>query len=173
MKRLFKWLKKIFFSSSEFESIPEVIDDSEKIARGIYSPINVNPKNNKLKSNAFKPPPGLDEISVNRVDHSTPKFCKMIGKKNESVSKNRIFYGLAILLAKEIKSFGADLVYTPIKSPKTDRNIFHSDIKIGYKPERGKPLPAEYQLIVNNLASTSRFFPDTNPSSEDWTDEIY
>lgn len=159
MKKKLNSLLKLFPLSKK-KTIPDSFEDSEKILRSVYSPININKNGDRIKSNAFKPPPDLDEVSVNRLSYTTPDFCKQLSKKNQSV--NRKFYGFALLYVKEIFKCEADIVYSPL-----EENKFHSDIKIGYKPEKGVPLPAKYQKKVKDLTDNSRFFKDLG-SSELW-----
>ena len=83
--KIFNCLKNIFRQSKENSNdfhpdadnnIPREISDTENIARFIFSPINVNPKNDNLKPNCFKPPAGNDEVSVNRYDFTNENFLK-------------------------------------------------------------------------------------------------
>lgn len=89
------------------QDLPIVVADSENIARFIFSPINVNPKNNNLKPNFLKPPTGLDEVSVNRYDYTDGSFLKTLGLQMQNPKKE--FYGLAIFTAKSIRDNKFDL----------------------------------------------------------------
>lgn len=61
-------------------NLPLEIENSEKIARSIFSPVNVT-KSEKLRTNAFKSPPNIDEVSVNRLDYANATICKKLSKK--------------------------------------------------------------------------------------------
>ena len=82
---MIKKLKNLLTSFKGFkiefrQNIPQLIANDEKIVRSIFSPINLN-KNQTLKFNAFRPPANSDEISVNRLNYTTPSFCKALSKK--------------------------------------------------------------------------------------------
>jgi hypothetical protein len=104
--KIFNCLKNIFRQSKENSNdfhpvadnnIPREISDTENIARFIFSPINVNPKNDNLKPNCFKPPAGNDEVSVNRYDFTNENFLKKIALQMQAPKKE--FYGLAMVKA--------------------------------------------------------------------------
>lgn len=146
--------------------IPEEIKDDEKIARFVFSPINVNPKTGKLKSNCYRPPSGYDEVSVNRVDYTTPNFLKSIALKMQN--SNRNYFGFGIINAKDIRDSNSDIIYTP-KHNLLDYNPFHSDIKIGYQVKPGEELPAEISNKIQKMIKATRLYQDKNPESNDWT----
>lgn len=148
-------------------SLPSDISYEENIARYIFSPINVNEKNNNLKNNCLKPPTGSDEVSVNRFDYTDESFLKNLGL--EMQKPNKEFYGLAFFKAQLVIENNFDLVYTPIPSV----NEFHSDIKIGYVVERDVELPAEINEKIRNIIKNTKLFKDTNTDTSNWIgDEI-
>tara|TARA_R110002167_G_scaffold121052_2_gene299298 strand:- start:3118 stop:3636 length:519 start_codon:yes stop_codon:yes gene_type:complete len=168
---LLEFFKNLFFRKKDDEDkLPFEINDDERIVRSLFSPINFN-KSGELKSNAFRTPPEKDEVSVNRLDYTTATFCKKLSKKIENPSYDRSYFGLALLTAKEIRNSNSDVIYTPILNEKDLSNSFHSDIKIGYIPKRGEPLPAEFQLKVIKLTEKARLFLDPNPNSLNWEGE--
>jgi hypothetical protein len=148
--------------------LPKKIDDSEKIVRAIFSPINIKISNNKqsIKPNAYRSPSGKDEVSVLRQDYCSPTFCKQYAKKSHDPENRRTYFGFGLLTAAKIRRFDANVVYTP----KID-NDYHADITIGYIPQKGEELPAEYQLIIYKMANASKFYIDPNPSSNKWEGE--
>ncbi|HMR87801.1 MAG TPA: hypothetical protein PKD51_06590 [Saprospiraceae bacterium] len=147
--------------------LSQTIADSENIARFIFSPINVNPTSNKLKPNCLKPPTGLDEVSVNRFDYTDENFLKSTGLQMQNPKK--LFYGLAIMRAKNIRDNNFDIVYSPIKYS----NIYHSDIKIGYFVEKDVELPAEISAKIRNILNETKLFVDKDTSQSIWVgDEI-
>ena len=159
LKNFFKsWVNKL-----KRNNIPTYFQPSENIVRAIFSPINLK-KNGALNNNAFKPPAGLDEISVNRLSLTSIDFCKTHSKKIENVEQDRSYHGFANLTVQEIHKVNCSIVYSPLPD-----NLFHADIQIGFIPQKGKPLPAEYQYKVQMLAKTSRFYIDPNPQSNIWT----
>lgn len=179
LKKVQVWLNSLraysFFSkektvktNSESLNIPTIIDDKEKIVRSIFSPVNVNIKTNKLRPNSFRSPAGIDEVSVNRLDFSNANFCKNISKEIENPSNKRTYFGLAVLIAKEIRDLKANVVYSPIIEPEADINPYHSDIKVGYIKPKGQEAPAEINYIIQNLTNKARFYVDPDPTSNEW-----
>ncbi|CAN5173535.1 hypothetical protein BH23BAC1_BH23BAC1_40800 [soil metagenome] len=151
--------------------IPLKIDDAETIVRSVFSPINIHKKKGSLLSNTFRSPHGLDEVSVNRLDYTTVHFCKTISLKIEDPDNRRSYFGFATLKAKEIRETKSEVFYTPILEPEESFNEYHSDIKIGYISLKGEPLPAEFQLKVDELTSMAKLYKDPDPNSLEWKGE--
>lgn len=147
------------------EKLPAVIRDNEAILRIIFSPLNVSKDGKTVKPNAYRPPPGKDEISVVRANYCSLKFCKKYGKKIQSAENKKNYFGFGILYAIEIRELDADVLYTPIRPD----NIYHSDIKIGFIPKKGEELPAEYQYKVRQMAKKARLIEDPNPNIDEWS----
>ena len=174
--KIFNCLKNIFRQSKENSNdfhpvadnnIPREISDTENIARFIFSPINVNPKNDNLKPNCFKPPAGNDEVSVNRYDFTNKNFLKKIALQMQAPKKE--FYGLAMVKASTIRESNFKVVYTPIHNI----NPFHSDVKIGYTVEKDVELPAEISFQIRNILKNTILFKDSDNSIDNWIgDEI-
>jgi polynucleotide 5'-kinase involved in rRNA processing len=175
--KIFKCLRNIFQQSNKkleesnvaenSLNIPRDISNEENIARFIFSPINVNPKNNNLKINCLKPPMGYDEISVNRFDYTDKDFLKNIALDMQAPKKE--FYGLAIVKAQSIRENKFDVVYTPIK----ESNPFHADIRIGYIVEKDVELPAEISAQIREILKSTLLFKDPDTSKRNWVgDEI-
>lgn len=157
LKNILHRCKSIFYSKSKYVKqidIPYEIDNKESIARFIFSPININVKTNKLKSNCLKPPVGSDEISVNRFDYADKPLLKKIATKMQSPQKN--YYGLAIMNAGVIRENNFEIVYTPIKN----KNPYHSDIKIGYIVEKDVELPAEISAQIREILKNTSLQKD-------------
>lgn len=146
--------------------IPDSFSNDEKIARSIFSPINLTKDLKSIKANAFKPPSGLDEISVNRLNYTTETFCKQISVQLQNPEYKKNYFGLGLLYVNEIYESDCDIVYTPLKT-----NPSHSDIKIGYIPQKGEPLPGEFLKKTKNLANKARLFQDFNLDSDKWEGE--
>lgn len=161
LSALFKKKKKAIY-------LPEKVDDVEKISRSIFSPINVN-KSNQLKTNAFRSRKDEDEVSVNRLDYTTPNFCKAFSKKIEQPDNNRNYFGLAILSTEEIRNIDADVISSPVKEPKELINPFHADLTVGYIVKKGEEIPAEISYKVKKITQTARFYKDPNPTDLNWT----
>nr|WP_319401014.1 hypothetical protein [uncultured Carboxylicivirga sp.] len=157
-------------STDKEPSIPNEIDNTERIVRFIYSPFHLNKKKNKVIAGAYKTPLGMDEVSVNRFNYTNANFCKKHGKKGQDLP-SKTFFGLSMLNAHEIKETESEVVYTPILE-KERKNPFHSDIKIGFTPiVKGEPFPAEFQQKIHQMAKTSRLYIDENLDSDNWEGE--
>ena len=145
--------------------IPEHFEKDEKLVRIIFSPFHLNKKDaTKITHAAFRPPPEIDEVSVNRLNFTTATFCKQQGKAMNSATKT--FCGLASIRHSVVLQEGV-FVRT---SPKTD-NPFHADIFYGVVLQRGAPMPAEMSLILKRLAASAHFYLDMNKESEVWEGE--
>ncbi len=156
--------------SNNATSIPYEFSNTEKITRSIFSPINVK-KDDTLRNNAFTTPPNKDEVSVNRLNYTTPNFIKKISKFISNPQAGRNYYGIGVIDVKEIYESNSDIVYTPNKvtiNKITIDNKFHSDIKIGFVKEVGKPLPMKYAYKVEQMVQKARFYKDKNPNSNYW-----
>lgn len=170
--RISSYLKNIFRQSKENVinshpadqiNIPRDISDNENITRFIFSPINVNPKNDNLRPNCFKPPAGYDEVSVNRFDFTDENFLKTLALKMQAPKKN--FYGLAMVKAYTIRENKFDVIYTPIENT----NPYHADVKIGYTVEKEVELPAEISFQIREILKKTSLFKDTDSSTDNWT----
>jgi hypothetical protein len=144
---------------------PREIGDAEAIARGICSPYHV--KNGKLRLNAYWPPNDTDEVSVMRATWIGADACKQRAKELENPSQRKIYKGLAILSAKQIRDSDAGIVDT--------REIFegHADIKHGIVPSKGEPPPPEKLQVLHGrakaLAALANYYPDPEPASLNWS----
>ncbi|MCE7042012.1 hypothetical protein [Dyadobacter sp. CY312] len=150
--------------------IPHTIADHETIVRIIFSPINVKflkDGSRQILPNAFRSPADIDEVSVIRLAYSTADFCKNLGKSNEKPSEKRRYFGLASITAEQVRSIQADIVSTPKR-----QNPAHADIKIGFIPKKGEPLPTEYRIKIDELAKRATFYQDPNPESKVWEGQI-
>lgn len=152
---MLKYLRNLFKSSksNKVNLLSSEIAFTEKIARSIFSPVNVT-KSNTLRANTYKSPANIDEVSdLDKI--ANPKQSR--------------FGGVAILYKSDIIECDADVVYSPILEPKENLNIYHSDIKVGFIKEKGQELPAEINYKVSKLIEKSRFYIDPNPNTENWT----
>ena len=143
---------------------PSEIAVEEAIARGICSRYHV--KRGKLKPDAYWPPYDSDEVSVMRVSWIGADACKRHAKDLEDPEEGKIYKGLAILSARQIRQSGATLIDT--------REVFqgHADICHGIVPRRGEPLPADQLKTlrdrVKTLATLANYYPDPDPAAEGW-----
>lgn len=149
--------------------IPDNIEGNEKIIRAIYSPINLHKKGKRINNSFYKPRAGEDEISVNRLDYTTPFFLKNLAKTFENKENRRNYFGFSVLKSQEINDAGLNIVYSPIENP---RNPFHADIKLGYTVEKNIQLPSEISYKIKKITDQSRLYEDPNPDSKEWNGDI-
>jgi hypothetical protein len=147
-------------------SLPINIHGTEAIIRAVYSPINLHKNGKKVNNSFYKPRAGEDEISVNRLDFTTPIFLKELAKFFENTSERRSYFGFSLLKASEIEESELRTVYSPLTKPVD--NPYHADIKIDYVVERGVQPPAEISYKIKNITVKSRFYSDPNPESKEW-----
>lgn len=146
-----------------FKKVPILIDNKEKIVNIVFSPLNFR-SDNTLKGNAYKCKRGRDDLSVNRLNFTTLDFCKKQGivlEKN-AVIKDKKFFGIALLFAKEIRLL-ANVFCKPVP-----KNKSHAEIVTGYILEAGEVAPAQYNYITDELAKKSRIYKDNDVISNKW-----
>lgn len=154
-------------SEKSTKKIPNSFSDGEKIIRTIFSPKNLN-KSGEILPNTYRTPALMDEVSVNRLDYTNETFCKKLGKKIQQPKFKKNYFGFGLHSVKLIKDTNSNIIYTPIFKPKEFFNPFHSDIKIGYVAQKGKPLPSIFQKKTIDLANSAKLFEDFNPESDGW-----
>jgi hypothetical protein len=147
--------------------IPEEVSDKEVIVRGVCSPHHL--KDGKLVVAAYHPTPETDEVSVMRHDYMGSDACKAKAKELENPVKNKVYEGLAVLSARQIRSTDCEI--------KDSRQIYpgHADIKVGIIVPRGEPLPPEVAKVLLDrkraLLRLTNYFPDPDPQATNWTGE--
>ncbi len=172
--KIFKCLRNILAQSNTIDlqksNIPTEFSIEEKISRTIFSPMNVK-KDDTLRNNSFTTPSDLDEVSVSRLDFTTPDLIKKIGKFISNPDSGRSYFGVAIIDVGQIYESDSQIVYSPTTmeiNNKTMENIFHSDIKIGYVKQAGNPLPMKYAYKVEQMVQKARFYKDSDVNSDSW-----
>jgi hypothetical protein len=144
---------------------PREIADGEAIARGICSPYHV--KNGKLTPVAYRSPPDKDEVSSMRADWIGADACQQHAKALENPTEHKVYKGLAVLSAMQIRQLGAAIIDT------REEFAGHADLKHGIIQRRGEPLPAEQLKILRDrekaLSKIANYFPDPDPESGNWT----
>lgn len=88
-------------------------------------------------------------------------FCK---KKGIEIQDDKNPYvGLAVIRTSSIRALGSEVI--------DSRNVYegHADIKHGYVPEKGKPLPGELTLRIDNLIKHTKYEKDPDVNAPSWT----
>jgi hypothetical protein len=146
-------------------SWPREIGDAEVIARGICSPYHLD-KNGRLKPNAYRAPAGSDEVSTLRADWIGADSCKQHAMDLNDPQHDKVYRGLAILSAMQIRDSGAEII--------DSREVFkgHADIKHGIVERGGDPVPAPQLMTLRarckTLTTLANYFADPEPASAEW-----
>ena len=144
------------------DNIPNILGEDEKLVRIIFSPFHIDKKNpTKLTPNAFRPPAGLDAVSVNRLAYTTAGACKQQGRFMNSETK--AFCGLASIrytVVIESKAFA--------RASQLADNPSHADIYFGIVLQKGEPAPAEINFVLKELAAKACYFPDPHKEVLEW-----
>ena len=144
------------------DNIPNILGEDEKLVRIIFSPFHIDKKNpTKLTPNAFRPPSGIDAVSVNRFSFTTASACKLQGRNMNSEAKT--FFGLATIPYKAVLECNAFA-----RASKLENNSAHADIYFGVILQKGEPAPAEINFALKELASKAHYFPDPDRNSLEW-----
>lgn len=145
-------------------TIPNTIDNSERIVRVLLSPRHI--KKDIIIWNCFRTRANQDEVSVIRIEFCNEQFCKDWGKKIETEDQGNEYYGLAVLLAKEIREIGSSVVFTPSE----ESHPYHADIQFGYVLKPSETPPPHIKYMMEELATTSRKYKDSQPDNPLWVD---
>lgn len=144
------------------KSIPRIVSDDEKLVRFILSPLHV--KNGRLKGNAYNVGKGSDEISVTRLDYSSPEKCKVLAKDMQNPKGS--YCGFGLHYKHEVMECGAvDVRRAPNRNNPAHANI----IACMVRPDDDNDLPAELLLLKDKLVESCRFFMDSDPDNDKWT----
>lgn len=108
-----------------------MFSSSERIVRHIYSPENID-KKNQLRSNfvrfRFNPYTQKQELSCNRLEIDTVDNLVYLGKNLEERLLNDKFYGFGCITVERIESNeNFDIAYTPLCECHPP-NLSHCDI---------------------------------------------
>ena len=142
--------------------ILDILGEDEKLVRTIFSPFHIDKRNpTKLTPSAFRPPSGIDEVSVNRLSYITANACKRHGKSMNSDFKT--FFGLSTIRYTDVLASRAFA-----RASKLEENPAHADIYFGVILQKGEPAPAEMNSVLKELATKARYFPDPNKESLEW-----
>lgn len=153
--------------------IPDFIEQTEHLVRGIVHPLFCSRSKGILKLNAFLPPPRKNEVSMLRLTYTTADFCK-----NHSAQlsiPNQSYTGLAVLTAGQIDSVNAlddSIRVIVLSSPLPDLEMHADLIYDGFDPSTDDKFPVAILEKARRLAQEkARFYPDPNPLSDGWQGE--
>lgn len=147
-------------------SPPQEVEDGETIVRCICSPYHLD-KRGALHWKAFQPRSGSAKVSVIRHGVVGSNFCKERGKELSDPSADKVYSGLAAILALSIRSAGAEVEDAPQDFP----GHAHIDHQIEVEPYR--PLAPHVLEVLRDrckaLKSIARYYSDPDPDAQGWT----
>ena len=151
-----------FCKKTPKSSIPTVVSNEERLVRFILSPFHFTKDGKQLRTSAFNPSIGTEEVSVTRLDYSSIERCKELAHKMFSSGKAQ-YRGFGLLnKAIAIECGAKDVVSAPI-----EENLAHANILLGIvRPNEA--IPSEIMYILDNLLDKVVFVRDPNPDSPDW-----
>lgn len=140
--------------------LPLEIAPDEIIVRAIKTPYHLDKKKKRLRSAAFRPQAGRDDVSVMRKRHLGNDGCK-----NKAVEiAGTSYIGMAALRAKEIVDAKASVV-----DSRDGQFVGHAHI------QQCTPAPASGQTpdpdLIERwkaLADAARYYQDDEPQTRGW-----
>lgn len=157
------WLKNIFCRNKVPVGFDlSVVGDSERIVRFLLSPLHF--RNGRLRSNAFNPSVGSDEISVNRLEIISIERTKPIAKGMAVANSQGEYCGFALHTKSSAMSCGV----RDVKPDALENNKAHAEIKLGIV-RKDLEIPAEIMEIKDKLTERSKLLLDPNPEEDGWS----
>lgn len=164
-----------------------VVDSEELLVRGILHPMFCSNSKNKLKREAFLPPPERRDVSLLRFLYTDDDFCKQHSKS--LTIPNNIYKGLATF--KTVHVYNAVTaakaeIEAHVKGTPIDINDNYIVSKPVYVGDPGLPMHADllysqalikgepntnHRLIANELLKVALYYPDPSPETIPWTGE--
>lgn len=166
--------------------IPLHIHSEELLVRGIVHPMFYSESKNRLKREAFLPPPTQQDVSLLRRRYSPhDTFCKMHCKSIRIGSNT--YCGMATFLARHVNENYRenDSVSLSIKAtPIDEQNQYVSEEVTVYMESPGLPMHADllynipapqrgqpstlHRVIADRFLKNVCFFRDQHPESDNW-----
>ncbi len=167
--------------------IPLKISKNELLIRGVLHPIFYSNSKNKLKREAFLPPPNKEDVSILRHKYTDDHFCKSHSKALKIGESN--YCGIATFINNHINILNDDLSLS-IKantkaSPIDENNNYRIDNPI-YKTDSGLPMHADliyaeklikgepntkHREYAEKLSKIAYFIKDEDVENNKWTNE--
>lgn len=164
------------------------VNNEELLVRGIVHPLFCSDSKNRLKSQAFLPPPNRNDVSLLRHAYTNDDFCKK-QTKSISIAMNQSYFGVATFIHKHIdlinSTFDAEFKVfinaTPLDTNNNYRKDFpvfisdkglpmHSDLVYNTPVVRGEPNTL-HRAFADKLCKVAYLLKDQHPSSDKWENE--
>lgn len=130
------------------ELVNRAISDDEFCIRCILSPLFCHSTKEKLKENAFLPPPNSDEVSLLRLMYTDLDRCKAHAKRIEEKMKDRIndisYRGLASITQRDVKETNvkSEITCNIVYAPMDEKGNYVKNEKDVYSDDLGLPMHA-------------------------------
>jgi hypothetical protein len=181
LRRYFLRLKSCFIRLVKKE-IPFEVSKDELLVRAIGSFLFYSTSDNKLKREAFLPPPDKTDVSLLRRNYTTDDFCK---KQGMSLKMHGYQYcGLAIFYSYQIDEINADhqvVVKPVVHGTPIDENgnyvenppVYTSSLGLPMHADLVYPVPAikgqvntSYRIFAQQMIKKAIFLSDPYPTED-------
>ena len=144
------WARFVIFSVHRYVhgQRPLSVLDKEVLGRELRSSRQFTPSTGRIKPNAFEPPKGKQNISVDRLSLVSRALAVAIGNKH-SRARGRTFYGFAEISAGQVRETKASVSGRPALD-----NPIHGNIQL--PPDDGRDFILD---IARQLAERAQFSP--------------
>lgn len=165
------------------------VSREEVLVRGIVHPLFCSISKNKLKREAFQPPPdGGNEVSTLRLRYTNPHFCKQHTKQLKI--GGHTYAGLAIVEVSVVRQVDEEMgkegehvavVATPIDEHEKVINDpavivradspglpMHADILYSFNPVAGQTLPSYVRKFAEAIRKKAKLIIDSKPNDAEW-----
>jgi hypothetical protein len=148
-------------------NLPTEVSESENIVRAVIFPYHFDRKKQKYTHRAFRPQPGTDRVSVIRLTHMGPDFCKRKGQELATDGGDKKYTGLAVITAAQIRSAGAEVYDVPADY------CGHAEIGYGMIVTRDEPpdsaLNKRLTELTKQIFKLAVYHEDPDPTALTWT----
>jgi hypothetical protein len=143
--------------------IPVPITNEETLVRALRE---CHVRKGKLRDNVFRPPPGIDEVSVMRHTHMASNPCKQKAKEIAGGDQNNPYVGLAAITAESIRSEHSEV------TDSREEFCGHAHISHGIAaPVADEPIDPVLMSRLQELRKKAKLLLDPQPENDEWTGE--
>jgi len=167
--------------------IPRSMAPAEVLVRGILHPFFYSKSADRVKPEAFLPPPGQADVSVLRLAYTQEDFCKAHCRHLRI--GDSVYVGMAALRVEAVEAAARQPAADPVKviaSPLDEANKpladdasltttdpglpMHADLLYSMPTVRGIPVSPALKVAARYLANPARsiYYADPQPETEGW-----